>query len=475
MPENFGSILESLAAEGREKARPKPPAEVAALGRARQRRRRGLTAAVSTLAVGAVAVVVTVGVGGSGGRAPVTPGSSATSGPEVEPPQWYPTTSNRLLKADELPDPGAFQWRSDPVIHEPYAMKQGDMDMCIWGGTGLSGSPPLSYRSRDYTTYESGTAGSQAFGAVMDYASAAAAEHDYARLAPDLSRCNPDTTGRKTATIKNGYAWVQNAKEVGVDASSNSAGHAMVYLSGKSIAVWYVQESGNGPGYDTSDDQPALQRMADRLDGKTPVPPTNTALPPDTMVDANFIATVQIPFKTADRSLAGWVILGRNPSTGLHNVPPSDLCAFGAKDIVSEAGAVASAGQDYHGTPQNTPDYPGTDYLYSSAEETIRTYKDASTAQGVFTAARHVTDLIGCTFKDELQGGKLVSRAIGVGTVTATGFSFQATDNPGPSYEHVYVVVKGKNVAELSIDFLQGDNSMAGDAAVLDALAARLP
>jgi hypothetical protein len=475
VPENFSSILESLAAEGREKARPKLSTEVAALGRARQRRRRGLTVAVSTLAACAVAVGVTVGVGGSKGSTPVTPGTSATSAREVDPPLWYPTTSNRLLKADELPNPGAFQWSSDGVTHEPYAMKQGDMRMCIWGDKELSGSPPLSYRSRDYAIYDSGTAGIQAFGAVMDYSSKAAAEHDYALLAPDLSLCNPDETGRKTATIKNGYAWVQNSKEVGIDAPSNTAGHAMVYLSGKSIAVWYIQESGTGPGYDTSDDQLALQRMADRLDGKTPVPPTNTALPPDTIVDSNFIATAQIPFKTADKSLEGWVTMGRDPATGLHNIPPSDLCAFGAQDIVSEAGAVGSAGQQYHGTPQNTPDYPGTTYLYSGADETIRTYQDAPTAQGVFTAARHVTNLIGCTFKDEIHGGNLVTRAIKVGTVTATGFSLQVTDKPGPSYEHVYVVVKGKNVAELIIDFLQGDNSMAGDAAVLDALAARLP
>src|SRR5205085_1169354 len=105
-----------------------------------------------------------------------------------------------------------------------------------------------------------------AVGAVMDYSSEAAAAHDYALLAPDLSRCNPDMTGRKTATVKNGFSWVQDTKDVGLDAPSDTAGHALLYWSGRSIAIWSFQQSGSGPAYDTSDDGLALQRMADRLD-----------------------------------------------------------------------------------------------------------------------------------------------------------------------------------------------------------------
>jgi hypothetical protein len=81
--------------------------------------------------------------------------------------------------------------------------------------------------------------------------------------------------------------------------------------------------------------------------------------------------------------------------------------------------------------------------------------------------------LKGCTFKD--TNGQLTTRTLGAGTATASAFSERVDDAPQPSHQHLYVVVKGTRVAELLVTFEQGNNTTAGDAAVLEAMAARLP
>jgi hypothetical protein len=130
--------------------------------------------------------------------------------------------------------------------------------------------------------------------------------------------------------------------------------------------------------------------------------------------------------------------------------------------------------RSYHGTPSTTPVYSGSNYLYSSADENILTFPDgAGEARMAFEWSKQVTGAHGCQFKD--GSGAQVTRKTQVGAVTDSGFSVVATDTPGPSYVHLYCVIKGSHVAWLVISFEQGDPSTDGDAAILAALAKPLP
>lgn len=467
MPENFASILESLAAEGRELARPMTSSSVAALGRSRRRRRGVVTV---TSAVAAVAVVAGIVAGaGAHGRSmppvvlPVAPSSTASS-PAVDP--------SVFLAADDLPNPGTFQWKSDGVFHETVGPAMPGVDFGLCGSQSPVRPPTLHAESGDLTQYLSVAAGAGAVETIFHYSSAAAARSDYAALVPDPAKCTGGTwKGRRTGTVPDGFAWVQSQGTV--DAPSTSAEHAMVVLSGTSIAYWRFGEYSGGPAFDDADDQAALQRMADRLHGRTPVPATNTAAPPGLIPDSAWLDPAQIPFATADDSAQGWVPMAKS---GLQQgaAPATDLCADETGSIVDGVGST-NMDSMFHGSPKNTPENPKTNYLYSSADEDIHTFQDAAAAATAFAHAKGITALHGCTFMDPNNDGKAAHRTIKVGTVTATGFSVEELDSPTPSHIHLYVVIKGTNVAMLTVYFQKGDDTLTGDAAVLTAMAAHLP
>lgn len=457
MPENFASILEALAAEGRAAARPKAAASIAALGRSR-RRRRSLTMAFSAAAVCAVAVGVVLG--GSGTKPVALPAVRQTMPIPAPPSAPSLDDTHRFLKPDEVSNPGAFQWQ----IHGPFSVPVRPIKtVSFCGKDGTVGAPVLHASTEAVAEYDSSTSGLNSIEYVFSYASESAAAQDFSQFVPDWSACAATSrSGHLTAGVPGGIAWVE---------SRYVSLHFMAVQVGNRLAFWSYTD-GQGPAYDQAGDQAALQRMADRLAGRTPVPATDTSAPPGTVPASVALDASQIPFKTADQSADGWVPMSPlPPSQG--TAPPTDLCSGGPGGLVDGVGSMANQFM-WHGSPKNTPVYQGSTYLYSSAQETVHTFPTASAALSAFTYAKGVQALNGCTFKDANNGGQLVSRTLRAGTATASAFSEQVDDKPS-SHAHLYVVVKGTRVAELVVMFLQGDNTTAGDAAVLEAMAARLP
>ncbi|MEY9931043.1 hypothetical protein ABH926_005690 [Catenulispora sp. GP43] len=474
MPENFASLLEALDAEGRGLARPAPATVIETLGRARRRRHR-FTAATSAVAVCALAAGVALGVGGgaAGRPAPTMPvpsppsatasasASGSASGPHQAVVSANRTGLSALMQPSELPQPALFQWSS---VGTHLGSRAGGTvpSVCGFDPT-LKNFQQVHSQSEDSADYSAAADESDASESIYHYASAAAARADYDILKPDLATCS---SAHVTATVTDGAAWQ--------DASSGTASlHRMIVLSGSDIAYWFYAFQGSGKPYDSSDDQAALQRMADRLEGRTPVPDPVTAPPANTLPASAWLDPSQIPFATADRS-HGWVPFG-----GQQEAPsgkkPANLCAAidDGEDLVAQDGADVLT-RSYHGTPSTTPVYPGSNYLYSSADEHIVSFPGgAEQAQAAFTSARVVIGLHGCQFADG-SGGQ-TRRKLTVGATTDTGFSLLATDTPGPSYEHLYCVIKGSHVAWMMINFEQGDTATGGDAAILASMAARLP
>ncbi|GAA1988821.1 hypothetical protein [Catenulispora subtropica] len=469
MPEDFSSLLDALAAEGRGVARPLPAGAIEASGRVRRRRRRNLTAVTSALAACAVAGGVTWGFGGShGGSAPIVPGGVTAS--PIPPPGQSPNSqvtidTSRFLQNDEAPNPGAFQWKID------VAMTTGLMgvEFGLCGNGPTLGPPHLRAKTEDVAQYRSPYAAANSFESIFHYPSAEAAQQDFAMLTPDPAKCSGTLTGHVTGTVPDGFAWVQSWPAS--NGGRPAAEHALVVHSGDTIAYWRYQDEGQGTPYDTADDQKALQRMADRLDGRTPVPATNTAPPPDAIPDSAWLDALQIPFATADKS-HGWYQMGTTPPQPGDD-QPSDLCSSAGLDIVTGKDATI-AEHMFHGTPDTTPAYPGSNYLYSGANQSIATFPTAERARAAFTTAKQLTSQHGCTYTDTTSHHK-ITRAVKVGTVSPSGFSLQVDDTPGSSHIHLYVVAKGTHVSTLFVSFEQGDNTTAGDAAVLAAMTARLP
>ena len=132
---------------------------------------------------------------------------------------------------------------------------------------------------------------------------------------------------------------------------------------------------------------------------------------------------------TADQS-HGWVPLGGQQQAG-SGTPSTNPCesVTDGRDFVARHNAVVTT-RSYHGTPSNTPVYPGSNYLYSSADEHIVSFGgDATEARTAFAGARQI----------------------------------------------LAAKVKGSHVAWMTIGFEQGDTSTGGDAAILASMAARLP
>ncbi|NUR27235.1 MAG: hypothetical protein HOV83_15540 [Catenulispora sp.] len=460
MPEDFSSLLEALAAEGRGLARPVPVSVIETGGRARRRRRRQFTAVTSGLAACAVAAGVAVGFGSSGGGAvPVGPAPTSSS---QQPPTS--TDTSHFLRSDEAPNPGAFQWKSGVAFYSSGPGMGLQFGLC--GSQFSLVSPKLHSTGASMAQFTTPNGSGNAYESIFYYASAEAASADYAMLKPDPSRCSGDETGHMTGTVPNGFAWVQQRS-----AGGQAADHALVVRSGDRIAYWAYQEYGaSSVGYDTGDDQLALQRMADRLDGRTPVPARNTTPPANAVLDAAWLDPAQIPFATADKS-HGWYQMALQPPEPGSATSPTDLCGAAGHDVASTKEAMVAV-HSFHGTPSEIPVNPVTNYLYSGASQEIVTFPSAESAAAGFARARGVMAQHSCTFS---VGSHKETRAVTVGVVSASGFSIQIDDTPGPSHQHVYYVLKGTRVSELFVYFEQGDNTTAGDAAVLAAMEARLP
>ena len=471
MPENFASLLEALHNEGRDRARPAPAGVIETLGRARRRRHR-FTAAGSALAVCALAAGVALGVGGAkhtptpAGPNPTAPTAAPTATSASTSPQPAAlknrTGTSALMHASEPPQPNLFQWQVTDTHSGTISMF--DFPVCDFDFVATSGfpqKPPKSLStsqvSADFkSTYDAST-GTEA---IYHYSSTAAAQHDYDLIKPNPATCKD---AHIVATVPNGFAWE--------DGGGSGKLHRMIVLSGTDIAYWFYQYGdSSGAPYDTSDDKAALQRMADRLDGGTPIPNQNPA-PKNALPGSAWLDASQIPFATADESHGGWFLMADQQSSP-GAAPATDLCASATGGIVNGTDAI-TASRDYHGTPLNTPVYPGSNYLYSGAIQDIVTFPSADQATAAFDYAQKVTATHSCQFKD--YSGTQTSRTITVGTTTASGFSLLVTDKPGPSYDHVYFVVKGTHVSTLMIDFEHGDTSTGGDAAVLASMAAKLP
>jgi hypothetical protein len=469
VPENFSSLLEALNNEGRELARPVPAGVIETLGRGRRRRHR-FTAATSALAVCALAAGVALSTGGAK-HAPVptrpnptTP--SATSSASASTSHEAGDKKNRagtsaLMQASEAPQPNLYQWQVTDAQDRPLSLIE--FPLCDYGMTGPNGSPQQPPKtlspSQSLADYKSTTDSSTGTEVVYHFPSAAAAQHDYDVLKPNPAACKD---AHVVVTVPNGFAWG--------DGGDSGNLHRMIVLSGTDIAYWFYQGGGSTTPYDTSDDKAALQRMADRLDGGTPVPDTNP-VPAGVLPGSAWLDASRIPFSTADKSHAGWFQMNGQQS-GPGAAPATDLCASAAGGIVNGTDAT-DASRFYHGTPLTTPVYPGSNYLYSSAGQDIFTFPSADRAKAAFAYAQQVTGKHSCQFKD--SSGTQTSRTVKVGTTTASGFSLLLTDEPGPSYEHVYVVAKGVHVSTLMVNFEQGDTSTGGDAAILASMAAKLP
>lgn len=469
MPENFTSLLEALDADGRTLARLVPVAEIETRARGRRRKRR-FTAATSVLAVCAIAAGAALSFGGSKVEpAPIKPMSTQTS--SMSPPSptqssahQVPAAANHsedaLLQPSEAPQPALFQWKRT-VFKPAGSPVYYTTPICALDPSG----PQKKSRAQSSLTasYTSAYDTSSAEETIYHYSSKAAAQADYDLLKPDSHLC---PTAQVTATIADGYAWqdlVQGTESL----------QRMIVLSGTDIAYWFYGYPGGATVYNSSADQVPLQRMADRLEGRTPAPDPVTTAPPGTLPGTAWLDAAQIPFGTADQS-HGWVPLGSQQES-LSGGPERDLCSVLQEDghFVGQFGATIMT-RSYHGSPSNTPVYPGSNYLYSSADENILTFPDgAGQAQMAFMWAKQATLAHGCQFKD--GSGAQVTRKIKVGTVTDSGFSILATDTPGPSYVHLYCVVKGAHVAWMWIGFEQGDTSTEDDAAILTTLANSLP
>jgi hypothetical protein len=477
VPENFASLLEALNDEGRTLARTAPAGVIESLGKARRRRHR-FTAATSAVAVCALAAGVAFGVGGGAGsrQRPITPGatpstsSSATPSPSLSAHSTV-TTKNRtgldaLMKPTELPQPAFFQW-SDGETHSDSTGGDSVPYSCGSEPT-LKNFASVHSRGRDRAAYISAADESSSWEMIYHYSSAAGARADYDLLKPDPSTC---PSAHVTATVTDGSAW-----EDGV--SGTTSIHKMIVLSNSDVAYWFYNYQDSGKPYDTSDDQAALQRMADRLDGGQPVPDPVTAPPANAIPASAWLDPSQIPFATADES-HGWVPFGgQQQSTS--SSPSAFLCksVTDGEDFVALPNAVVTT-RSYHGSPSTTPVYPGSNYLYSGADEHIVSFdgstQDAPTvAKTAFVWSRQILVDHGCQFKD--GSGAQVTRQIKIAVQTDTGFSLLATDTPGTtSYTHLYCVIKGSHVAWMTIGFEQGDTSTDGDAAILASMAARLP
>jgi hypothetical protein len=461
MPENFSSILTALSDEARERAHTLPAAVVGELGRAGQRRRRWRTAAFSTAAVLAVAIGGAVALAPARGDRSVAPAISTGPLTSDHPTPGHPTPGHPtppavdakpFMLGTDLPNPGTFQWKRDGVF-------DGAGGALGFGSCGRFGpGDTLNAKSATAAQYKSFVSNENAFETIYQYDSAAAAVQDYNGLIPT-------TCGTQSGHITDGFAW---------HGTGGAADHVMVVRAGSSIALFHY--IGSGPAvYDPSDDQLALQRMADRLNGRTPVPAKNTAPPPGMIPDSAWLDPAQIPFATADKSVNGWVAMSPIPQQ-TDDPAPDDLCSAGG--LVG--GGATVEGRMYHGSPTTVP-ADSRNILYSSAGEQIETFSGPSAAQAAqaaqaaeaaFERAKPVMTLHGCSFKD--ASGDQVKRTITAGAVTATGFSIVEDDTP-TWHTHVYVVVKGDHVATLTVSFEKAGGATADDASVLNAIAARLP
>lgn len=477
MPENFASLLEALNDEGRMLARTAPAGVIESLGKARRRRHR-FTAATSAVAVCALAAGVAFGAGGGAGsrQTPITPAVTPSTSPSAAPSpsssaHLTVTTENRtgldaLMQPTELPQPARFQWSQASTRNRPTP----DGDSVPRCGFTLSDANAVKVHSQGMTIseYLAGSDESTANETIYHYGSPAAARADYEALRPDPTTC-PGI--HVTGTVTDGVVWEDAV-------SGTTSLQKMAVLSRSDVAYFFYVWQGRSTPYDTSDDQAALQRMADRLDGGQPVPDPVTAPPAGTIPASAWLEPSRIPFATADQS-HGWVPFG-DQQQSTSSSPSANLCksVTDGEDFVALPNAVVTT-RSYHGSPSTTPVYPGSNYLYSGAYEHIVSFdafaKDApAVAKTAFVWSRQILMDHGCQFRD--SSGAQVTRKIKIATQTDTGFSLLATDTPGTtSYTHLYCVIKGSHVAWMTIGFEQGDTSTGGDAAILASMAARLP
>jgi hypothetical protein len=416
------------------------------------------------------AIAAGVALSAGGGAHVPAPGTPVQTSPTASASHNAAASKNRvgadaLMQPSELPQPGLFQWK----LASSRGNQAGGFHFLSCSFDPNHPVPDIRAQTQEFGQYVSAADQSIAEEVVYHYSSAAAARQDYDRFKPGPAGCRD---AHEVGTVPNGYAWESAVK-------GTSSEHRMIVLSGTDVAFWFYQYGGQNGAYDTSDDQAALQRMADRLDGGTPTPDPHTAPPPTALPGSAWLSVTEIPFGTADLS-HGWYLM--NGQTGRPGAAPAtDLCASATGGFVNgkDAGSIVN-GTDatdltraYHGTPSTTPVYPGSNYLYSSADQDIFTFPSAERAQAAFAYAKQVTGQHSCRFKD--GSGEQTSRTVQVGTVTGSGFSLLLKDEPGPSYEHVYFVVKGTHVSTLMVGFEQGDTSTGGDAAVLAAMAEHLP
>jgi len=477
VPENFASLLEALNDEGRMLARTAPAGVIESLGKARRRRHR-FTAATSAVAVCALAAGVAFGVGGGAGsrQRPITPGatpstsSSATPSPSLSAHSTV-TTENRtgldaLMKPTELAQPARFQWNQGSTQNRPTP--NGDAVPRCGFIPSDANTVKIPSQGETISQYLAGSDESTANEMIYHYDSPAAARAGYDALKPDQTTC-PGI--HVTGTVTDGVVWEDAV-------SGTTSLQKMAVLSRSDVAYFFYVWQGQSTPWDSSDDQAALQRMADRLDGGQPVPDPVTAPPAGAIPASAWLDPSQIPFATADQS-HGWVPLGgQQQSTS--GSPSAFLCksVTDGEDFVALPNAVVAT-RSYHGSPSTTPVYPGSNYLYSGADEHIVSFDSSGTdaptaARTAFVWSRQILVDHGCQFKD--GSGAQVTRKIKIATQTDTEFSLLATDTPGTtSYTHLYCVIKGSHVAWMTIGFEQGDTSTAGDAAILASMAARLP
>jgi hypothetical protein len=474
VPENFASLLQALNDEGRTLSRPAPAGVIESLGKARRRRHR-FTAATSAVAVCALAAGVALSAGGgtAGHQTPITP---ATVTPSASPSTHKAvTTANRtgldaLMQPSELPQPALFVWSQGRTRNDPTPNGASIFPPCGLNPADLKNMMKVHSQGETSSDYTAGSDESTADEEIFHYGSPVAARADYDRIKPDMTTC---PSVEVVGAITDGAAWQDTA-------SATTSVHKMVVLSGSDIAYFSYIYQGRSTPYDTSDDKAALQRMADRLDGGQPVPDPVVAPPANAIAASAWLDPSQIPFATADQS-HGWVPFGgQQETTSSH--PSGNQCESVTEgaDFVARQNAVITT-RSYHGSPSTTPVYPGSNYLYSSADEHIISFdgppSDApAVARTSFGWSKQILMSHGCQFTD--GSGARVTRKIKITTPdVTTSLALLATDTTasGTSYEHLYCVVKGSHVAWMVIGFEHGDTSTDGDSAILASMAARLP
>lgn len=470
MPENLAALLTDLAEEHSRRARPRPVASVAALGRKRQRRQR-VTALTASVVVCAVAAGAGMSLGGTangtGPTSHVTPSPITKTTPP--PDGTVPSAPANVFLADnELPDSNAFQWTLAPA--------PGSTDNTLpfpICGTGSPAGPVTSVHAKKAQTnqYWSPNATSDGTETIYQYPSAAAARSDYASLVPDPGLCakHPlpgatagSDTGHQTVAITDGFAWVQTGSIPGGPVQQQTQ-HIMVALSGSTIAFFAYAEDlkVDTTKYDTAGDAKALQLMAKRLADPSSIP--GPAVPPPS--SSAFLDASRVPFPPTVGSGRGWVQLPLQPASA-GKAAPATLCGSNLTDLVGGVNSTAAA--------HSFTTHAGvTGEEIASASETIHAFPDAAAAAAAFAQAQKLVATSGCHTTID---GSTYDYSVSKGATTADGFSIGIVNDRDEDWRE-YIVVKGTNVAQLNIQYFNHmkSDTPSDDRQVLAALAAPLP